>query len=467
MGGVDTEVSETTTDLLIEAADFAPLAVRNTARRLNLHSPSSYRFERGVDPDRIDWASRRCCELILECAGGQLCEAVIDVAQPVAVREPIKLRFTELPRILGIAIPPERVSKILTELGCDETHLCEHCVKVVPPSWRADLTREIDLIEEVARIHGYDQIPEDAGVKMVVSTRSREDRVLEQVRDVMVATGFFEAMTISAVDRELTEKFQPWSSAEPLTVSTPVLRRADCLRQTLLPSLLQSRRTNEKLSNAVIELFEIANIYLPQTGKLPDQRRVLALTSGRTFAELKGVVELLVATVAPGKRIETRPYEAPLFAAGRGSQLMLGDRLLGFLGEVGQWGLEQFELRDSTTTVEMELGVLVEAAVPIRHVERLSPYPPVGRDLNVVVNESVPWSDVEAIVLAESGELLEHIAFQETYRNAKRLGVGKKSLLFSIRLRSPEGTLTNERADAVRQQIVARLGKQLGGELRA
>ena len=104
----------------------------------------------------------------------------------------------------------------------------------MPPTWRADLTREIDLIEEVARIYGYEQIPEDAGVKMVVSTRSREDRVLEQVRDVLVATGFCEAMTISAVDRSLVDTFQPWSSAEPLTVSTPVLRRADCLRQTLL-----------------------------------------------------------------------------------------------------------------------------------------------------------------------------------------------------------------------------------------
>jgi len=471
MGGADTEVSETTTDLLIEAADFAPLSVRNTARRLNLHSPSSYRFERGVDPERIDWASRRCCELILELAGGELAEGVIDVNASHASAEEIKLRFTELPRILGIEIPAATVGTILVDLGCEETHTCDHCVKVVPPSWRADLTREIDLIEEVARIYGYDQIPEDSGVKMVASTRSREDRVLEQVRDAMVATGFHEAMTISAVDRNQVDKFQPWSTAAPLTVSTPVLRRADCLRQTLLPSLLTSRRTNEKLSNAVIELFEIANVYLPRQGDLPDQRRMLAITSGGTFAELKGVVELLVDTIAPGCRMETQEYEAPLFAAGRGSQLLLsdrvlGDRVLGFLGEVSLWGLDQFELRDSTTVVEVDLGVLIDAAVPIRHVTKLSPYPPVGRDLNVVVDENVRWAEVEKIVLAESGELLESIAFQETYRDAERLGAGKKSLLFSIQLRSAERTLTNERADAIREQIVATLGKQLGGELR-
>ncbi len=467
MGGADTEVSDATTDLLIEAADFAPLSVRNTARRLNLPSPSSYRFERGVDPEGIEWASRRCCELILKIAGGELCEGMIDISEPTAPREPIKLRFTELPRILGIEIPAEAVCKILTDLGCEETHTCDHCVKVIPPSWRADLTREIDLIEEIARIHGYEKIPEDTGVKMVVSTRSREDRVLEQMRDVMVATGFYEAMTISAVDRNEVEKFQPWSTAEPLTVSTPVLRRADCLRQTLLPSLLTSRRANEKLSNPVIELFEIANIYLPQAGKLPDQRRMLSLTSGGTYAELKGVVELLVETIAPDQQIETSENDAPLFDAGRGSQLMLGDRILGFLGEVSPNGLKQFELKGSTTVAEIALDVLVDAAVPIRRVTKLSPYPPVGRDLNLVVDEKIRWADIEKIVRSESDDLLESIAFQETYRDAKRLGEGKKSLLFSIQLRSAEGTLTNERADAVRKKIVTKVVKQLGGELRA
>ena len=467
MGGADSEVSETTTELLIEAADFAPLSVRNTARRLNLHSPSSYRFERGVDPEGVDWASRRCCELILELAGGELAEGVINVGEQAATREQIKLRFTELPRILGIEIPSATVGKILTDLGCEQTHTCDHCVKVIPPSWRADLTREVDLVEEVARIHGYDQIPEDAGVKMVASTRSREDRVLEQVRDVMVATGFCEAMTISAVERDLVERFQPWSQAAPLTVSTPVLRRADCLRQTLLPSLLTSRRANEKLSNAVIELFEIANVYLPQSGDLPDQRRMLAITSGSSFSELKGVVELLVGTVAPSSRIESVDHDAPLFAAGRGCELTVCGRVLGYLGEVSSAGLEQFELRGSTTVAELDLGVLVEMAVPIRQVKKLSPYPPVGRDLNLVVDERVRWTAVEQIVLDESGELLENIAFQETYRNVERLGAGKKSLLFSIQLRSDEGTLTNEQADAVREKIVAKVGQQLGGELRA
>lgn len=467
MGGADSEVSDTTTDLLIEAADFAPLSVRNTARKLNLHSPSSYRFERGVDPVGIDWASRRCCELILELAGGELAEGVLDVGEPWQPHEPIKLRFPELPRILGIEISDDETRQILTALGCQETHVCDHCVKVVPPSWRADLTREIDLVEEVARVHGFDKIPEDAGVKMVASTRSREDRVLEQIRGTLVAAGFDEAMTLSTVEPPWIEAFRPWTNAEPLVTSTPVLRRANCLRQSLLPSLLAARRVNETLSNPVVELFEIADVYLPHQNELPDERRMLGLTTGGSFTELKGVLEELVSTIAPESHLETSSHDVPLFSPGRGCELKLDGRVLGYLGEVSQPGLGQFELRGASTVAELDLSVLVGAAVLIRSAVSLSPYPPVGRDLNLVVEEKVRWADVEHIVRDGGGDLLESIAFQETYRDAKRLGPGKKSLLFSIQLRSTEGTLTNEQADAVRDRIVAAAGKQLDAELRA
>jgi phenylalanyl-tRNA synthetase beta chain len=467
MGGATSEVNDATTDLLIESADFAQLSVRNTARRLHLHSPSSYRFERGVDPEEIDWASRRCCELILELAGGELAEGVVDVGQQPRPREVVKLRFDQLERILGIKIPEDRVRQILTALGNEETHACGHCVKVVPPSWRADLTREIDLIEEVGRIHGYDHIPEDAGVKMVASTRSREDRVLDQVRDAMTALGFDEAMTISTVEREWVDAFRPWSSAAPLETSTPVLRRANCLRQSLLPSLLASRRTNETLFNSTIELFEIASVYLPQNAGLPDQRRMLGITSGGGFLELKGVLETLIAAVAPGAELAATPYDSPFFVAGQGAELQLGGKRFGYLGVASQKAREQFELRGETAVAEIDLGVLIEAAVLVRRAGELSPYPPMSRDLNIVVEEKTVWADVERIVRAGCGELLERLSFQEEYRSAEKLGPGKKSLLFSIQLRSATGTLTNEEADQVRDQVVADLGREVGGQLRA
>jgi phenylalanyl-tRNA synthetase beta chain len=467
MGGAHSEVSDATVDVLIESAVFDPLSVRTTARRHNLHSPSSYRFERGVDPEGIDWASRRACELILETAGGTLADGCVDVGEATKPQAVVKLRFDQIERVLGIRVPDAEVRRILTALGCEETHVCGHCVKVVPPSWRADLSREIDLIEEVARIYGYDQIPEDAGVKMAASTRTREDRVIDAVRGVLTAAGFDEAMTLSAVDESWVDAIRPWTDAPPLRTSTPVLRRADCLRQTLVPSLLAARRHNEKLSNPVIELFEIANVFLPIAGDLPQQKRVLAATSGGGFAQLKGVLEAVVARLAPGLRLSVGESSYELLDAARQCRLQLGERTLGYLGEVSDAGRERFELREPAVVAEIDLAPIIDAAELIPTAQPLSPFPPVSRDVNIVVPEETRWAEVESLAREAGGELVESIAFRETYRNAERLGAGRKSLLFSLQLRSATATLTSEEADAVRERIVALLGQQLGGKLRA
>ncbi len=188
MGGAKTEITAATSDVLVEAAEFDPVSIRNTARQLNLHSDSSYRFERRVDPEGLDWASRRCCELILELAGGELAAGVVDVGRSPPQRKPIVLRFSQLKRILGIEVPPQRVREILLALGNVEAtgdkewsgraqkasaiRSAGESITVIPPSWRRDLTRETDLIEEVARIHGYEQIPEDVAVPMAPSART-------------------------------------------------------------------------------------------------------------------------------------------------------------------------------------------------------------------------------------------------------------------------------------------------------
>ena len=467
MGGADSEVSEQTVDLLIEAAEFDPLSVRTTARRHNLHSPSSYRFERGVDQLGIDWASRRCCELILELAGGELVAEQFVEARPPREGEPVKLRFPQLPRILGVEVPDGEVRKILTELGCQETHVCDHCVKAIPPSWRADLTREIDLIEEVARIHGYDKIPEDAGVRMVASTRSREDRVLAQLREVLTAAGFDEAMTLSTVDESLVDPIRPWTTAEPLRTSTPVLRRADRLRQSIAPSLLIARRHNEKVSNPSCELFEIAKVYLPQSDGLPVEKRVLSVCADRNFRQLKGVIEAVVARLTPSDALSVESSTHDLLDGAKQCGLRIGDKSFGYLGELSEQGRERFELRGGVTIAEIDVDLLIELAELVREATPLSAYPPIGRDLNIVVDEAVRWADVESTTRTAAGPLLEAVSYQETYRDKQRLGGGKKSLLFSVQLRAADATLTNEQADEVRDRIVAALAANVGGELRA
>lgn len=466
MGGADTEVTEATTDLLIESAIFDPASVRATARKLNLHSPSSYRFERGVDPHGVDWASRRCCELILSMAGGELAAGVVDVGESPSAAKPVTLRLGQLKRILGIEVPAERAKSILADLGNEIRSANAERIEVVPPSWRRDLTREIDLIEEVARVHGYDAIPEDVQVPMAPSARTDFDRVLARARGALTGLGFDEAYTLSVVEEDWSEAFSPWTEAAPLISATAVLRRADRLRRSLIPSLLGARRTNESLANERIELFEIAKVYLPRTNELPSEDWTLALSTGGDFRQAKGAIESLLADLHVTAALDTESFSDPLFERGRGARLLLGGELFGFLGEVGSAARKKFELRGPTTVAELRVATLLAHARLAPRYERPIPYPPIERDLNLVVPEKTRWADVAAVVRRVGGAILESLTFRDEYRDAERLGAGRKSLLFSLTLRDAEGTLTSEQADGLRARIVEACRTEVGGELR-
>lgn len=467
MGGASTEISSATRDVLIEAAEFDPVSIRTTARALNLHSDSSYRFERRVDPETIDWASRRCAELTLELAGGRLCEGVIDVGPARPARKPIVLRLAQLERILGITIPVEEVRRILAALGNAEARADASTVEVVPPTWRRDLTREIDLVEEVGRIHGYDKIPEDVSVPMAASARTQEDRVLDRIRRALTACGVDEAYTVSLVDEATARTFSPWTDAEPLASETPILRGADRLRLSLVPSLLTARRTNEKLGNEAVALFEIAKVYLPKGDDLPDERKMLTITSGAGFAVVKGIIESLLGELHVAAELDARPFSHRLLDPAKGCALFLGESPLGFLGELSPEGLKEFELRSAATVAEVDIAPLLDAAVLIPKHQPLSPYPAVSRDLNLVVDESVTWASIASTVRATAGAPLESLEYQDTYRDPERLGRGKKSLLLSFSLRSDTGTFTSQEADDIRDAIVAACTKNHGAELRA
>lgn len=472
MGGAATEVTAATKDVLLESAEFDPMSIRATARKLSLHSDSSYRFERGLDPAGVDWASRRAAELILELAGGELAAGSLDVGRKVDERKHITLRFAQLRRVLGIDVPSATAREILTALGNREVSADERRVEVIPPTWRRDLAREIDLVEEVARIHGYDKIPEDVSVPMATSHRTERDRVLAKVKQALTAAGFDEAMTLSAVEEPWSEAFSPWTTAAPLRSSMPVLRRADRLRRSLVPSLLGARQTNQSLANPVIELFEIAHVYLPQGAQLPSEELMIALTSGGDFFATKGVIEGLLVALNPAARLVVRPTLQELLDRERSAELLVSapekpDLLLGYLGEVSRGGLERFELRGGTTVAELKLAALEQIAELIPKYRQPPVFPAVSRDLNLVVDEGVLWADLAATVRKAAAPHGEAIEFQDVYRDAERLGAGKKSLLLTLTLRSPDGTLTNDEADQIRSRVVEACRAAHAASLRA
>lgn len=491
MGGAGTEVASTTRDILIESADFDPISVRTTARYLSLHSDSSYRFERRVDPAGIDWASRRCAELILETAGGELAAGAVEVGAMPQRRAPIVLRLSQLKRILGIEVEVETVRRILAALGNVETNAEPEAIpgsphplplsagtmqaqsrergdtlSVVPPSWRRDLTREIDLVEEVARIHGYDKIPEDVSVPMAASSRRREDRVASKVRNILTAAGFDEALTLSAVDEASARAVQVWTQGEPLRALAAVIRGADRLRTSLIPSLLAARKTNESLSNSPIELFETAKIYLPAE-KLPEELWMLGLNSGRPFRNVLGVVEAIVAALNPKLGLRVEDADVALLDPSASCRLLLEGKLFGYVGQLSAASQKRFDLRAGTTVAELTLAPLVDRAELVPQYVPLPTFPSVSRDLNFVVDEAVRWAHLAATVRRNGGPTLESLDYRDTYRDADRLGLGKKSLLLSINLRSKEGTLTSQQADDVRDRIVAACRQEHAAELRA
>jgi phenylalanyl-tRNA synthetase beta chain len=466
MGGFDTEVSDRTTSLLIESAEFDPLAIRRTSRRLGLSSESSYRFIRGVDPAGLDWASRRCCQLIVDVAGGEVAEGAASAGPAVAERPPVVLRFAQLKRILGIDIDPAEARSILQRLGLAELRHDAATVEVRPPNWRRDLEREIDLVEEVGRIHGYADVPEDRAVPMTASQRTSRDRVDSLIRHTLTAAGFCEAATLSFVDQSLVDGFRPWSSETPLAVDQPSRRQENMLRQTLVPSLLAVRRLNESRGTLESDLFELARVYLPATGlALPHEPRLLALVTGRDPGELKGAIENVLDQLHVAAALDVRASHRAEFAPGRGGELHLGDQLLGYMGQASDALVAKFDLRKGCCVAEMNVDQLLAAAQLVPRYRPVPHLPASEREISMVFDEAVLWSTVESLVRQAAGTHLESVRFLGLYRG-RQIPAGQKNLHFGLTYRAADRTLTREEVDQSQQAAIAKLRSELGGELR-
>lgn len=476
MGGASTEITEDTVSVLIEAAEFSPMSIRDTSRKLKLASDASYRFERTVDPAGVDWASRRCCQLIMELAGGTLCEGVIDVGQAPEPREPLVLRFQQIQRILGIEIPRDSVSQILISLGLEIQSSDDNQLTLIPPSWRRDLSREIDLIEEVARIHGYDHIPEDRPVPMAVSSMPIADLACGRIRHSLTACGLNEALSPTLVPPELSDLYSPWTDLPAMITSQPMSGVLDtkfwnaagpvhCVRRSLVPSLVELRRLNEFRHSDPVELFEIAKVYLPQTKGFPNEPMMVGICSGRDLLSVKSIVQTMVDGLNHDLTITVKTIKDPFFAAGRGLELLLDGTVVGLLGEISKKTMKQLKLKRSFVVGEIQLDPLVKQTQVIPQAKRQSPYPPIERDLNFIVDSSVRWAALESAVRTAGGPLLETVSYRETFVDEKRDGAGKKRVLLAVSLRSESGTLTGQQADEVCQAIVDQCDKEQSAKL--
>ncbi len=467
MGGLDTEISDRTTNVLIEAADFSPVAIRSTARKLNLNSPSSHRFERGIDACWLDWSSRRCCELILELAGGELLdEAAFSGTLPADSRVPVTLRFNQIPRILGIDITPSDTIDILTNLGLKQDGEPENgACRFEPPSWRRDLMRESDLIEEVARIHGYEKIPEDVNVPLQLSEKTHHDRVVERVRDALIGAGIFEAITLSFISEDEFELFTPRHDFPMLRVDHSSRRHENIVRQSLIPSLLKCRRENERRGSFDAQLFEISNVFLAtEPGNSHAEPTMIGIISGNSFGDIKGVIETLAYSVNHSVSLTVRPCGIPQFVPGRGAEVFLDGICWGWLGEISRDVSDKLDLRDAVVVAELDLSVLKAVANLTPTYSERPRFPAVARDLNFLLDEDVTWQQLESVVHDVAGPLLESVSFGGQFRG-KQIGSHKKSYVITINYRSRERTLTNEEVEQSQKSVIQACENKLGASL--
>jgi phenylalanyl-tRNA synthetase beta chain len=443
MGGEETEVREQTKNVLLEAANFEPVGILRSSERHALRTEGSNRWEKGVDPYLAPQAAALATELIVELAGAEWAGDTDAVGQ-LPERPVVSLRTDRVNRTVGLEIAPEEQRGALERLGFG----VGDGWSVTVPTWRAiDVNREIDLVEEVARVNGLEKIPFTLPLRSAMFGRLAPDQRLRRlVEDVLVGVGFSEAYTLSLTssDRDETALRLP----DPLTSEHAVLRT------TLLSGLIAAARHNMNMANEGIRLFEIARVYLPGKDELPQERRRVGAIAEGGFAVARGAVETLFAALKIEPRLERA--KEPFLHPGKAARIQSG-----WVGELhptlleGEWGV-----------FELDLETLLEL-LPERLVyEDVITFPALRQDLAFVVGEDVAAGDLVAAAKEAGGPELRDLTVFDVYRG-EGIGDGKKSIAFHAEFRSPERTLSDDDARVLREKIVAALGAQFAAELRA
>ena len=464
MGGRESEVSGLTTNVLLESARFDPLSVRRTGRALTMKSDSSYRFERGIDPALPERASRRAVQLILETAGGELLAGVVQDGAGAGPAKKLSLRLSRLNQLLGIDVHPQAAVDALARLGLTPAQR-DGTIDVTVPTWRLDINIEADLIEEVARVIGYDKIPVRGEIAIRLTPPEPVLLTVSEIRRTLAAAGFFEAVTVSFVTDALAGDFKP-PEASSLPRADPGTRRADAhLRPSMLPGLLEAIRRNETAGSLGVKLFEIGSTFwLDAAGKVVERRR-LGLVGSDDVHETRGTIELLLERLDATRRVEVVPEDRPGFAPGAAGRIEWGGRAIGHVGQVGRGVCARIDLRDVPCAAEIEMEALVELA---QHVPQLAPlpkFPAVRRDVSLIVAEQVKFAQLERLVRALNLASLEGLEYVTTYRG-KPLEKGTKSVTITLVFRSPTSTLTSDQVEASVQRAVEAAKTQLGATLR-
>ena len=480
MGGLFSEVSDDTRDILLESAYFTPQTIRRTRRRLGMSTEASYRFERGVDPSGTVRAADLAAELIRQTAGGDVARGAVDAhPAPIAPKQ-VPIRVARASSLLGVSLDGPRVRESLESLGLLVSDEDDGVFDVEVPTFRPDIEREIDLIEEVGRRVGYENIPATLPASENPAERPTRARKLElQARRIMVAGGFSEAVNYSFVSREALRSMG-WLDEQMVALRNPLSGEMDVLRTTLLAGLLANVAHNLSRGVSEIRLFELGRSFHPVDGEaLPDQvLRAAGVVVGSVasqdgvslpgaLSELKGVLERFLESLGLENLLFEPVDAAPGWDSSGVSRICVGGDVLGHVGLAAPEALGVRDIEMGVAAFEINLAALAEIDPAPRRLTPLPRYPASLRDLAVVVDAARTNGEIEAVILQTGGEWLESVDLFDVYQDAALETSGEKSLAYSLVFRNPEATLTDEQVNEAFDRIIGALGSRLGARLRS
>lgn len=476
MGGDDSAVCDTTVDILLESAFFQPLALAGKARSYGLHTDSSHRFERGVDFNLQRQAIERATQLIVQIAGGSAGEVVEAVlAEALPVRAPILLRRAKIYQVLGFELTAERVAHILSALGMTLTEQTDGWL-VIAPSYRFDISIEADLIEELARVYGYDNLPTQKPQFAFELAAQAEVVSVQRIKELLVALDYQEAITFSFVDPKLQQILDPQTAT--LSLANPLSNELSTMRTTLWAGLLNAVAYNQNRQQNRVRLFEVGSRFLPQNDGSLRQEVMLAgvitgdvlheawshKNSGSDFYDLKGNVQSILALTGTSDTVSFKTAQHPALHTGQTAALVNAQgQTLGYLGKLHPQVQQKLDLQGAVYVFELLLSPLLNAK--LTKFKGLSRFPSLRRDIAIVLDTSIQASEVLKTARAAGSELLQNVWLFDVYQGAG-IADGKRSLAIGTHWQHHDRTLQDDEVKAGVQAIVDALAQQHNAILR-
>jgi phenylalanyl-tRNA synthetase beta chain len=476
MGGASTAVDSHTTNILLESAFFTPSAIIGRSRLYGLHTDSSHRFERGVDPTLQHQALERATQLIMAIAGGRPGPIVtVKDAGTYPVTPQITLRQARIAKILGLELAPEQVEDILGRLQFSITQVATGWL-VIPPASRFDLREEIDVIAELGRIHGYETIPSRQACATITIAQEPEMAFsIAQAQAILVARGYHEAITYSFTDPARQQAFIPELTALPL--ANPISSDLSVMRTGLWPSLLQIAQQNLARQQTRIRLFETGLCFFrTQDHQICQQPRLAGLALGAVapeqwgevkrdidFFDIKNDLQAVLSLTGYSSEITFIRSNHPALHPGQSAQIMHDQKVLGWVGMLHPSFATQLDISQNCYVFELILEHLVNGPLP--HFAAISKFPSLRRDVAIVVDNAVPYSKIHASIRMVAGDWLRHIVLFDLYQD-QTIGNGLKSLALGFILQDTTRTLTDQEGDQMVKQILEQLHHDVGARLR-